>query len=36
MSIDIDASKVVDLSRLGVEGLRLNLGLECLRQSKAG
>ena len=36
VGIDADASKVVDLSRLEVEGLRLNLGLENVRQSKAG
>ena len=36
IDIDADASKVVDLSRLEVEGLRLNLGLENVRQSKAG
>lgn len=36
IDIDADASKVVDLSRLEVEGLRLNLGLEGLRRSKAG
>ena len=36
IDVDADASKVVDLSRLEVEGLRLNLGLEGLRRSKAG
>lgn len=36
IDIDTNASKVVDLSRLEVEGLRLNLGLEGLRQSRAG
>ena len=36
IDIDANASKVVDLSRLEVEGLRLNLGLEGLRRSKAG
>ena len=36
IDVDAGASKVVDLSRLEVEGLRLNLGLEKVRQSKAG
>ena len=28
LDIDANASEIVDLSQLGVEGLRLNLGLE--------
>lgn len=36
IDIDADASKIVDLSRLEVEGLRLNLGLEEFPRSRAG
>ncbi len=36
IDIDANASKIVDLSRLEVEGLRLNLGLESPQRSKAG
>ncbi|MGI8910694.1 MAG: DUF2283 domain-containing protein [Rubrobacteraceae bacterium] len=36
LDIDTNASKVVDLSRLEVEGLRLNLSLEELPKSRAG
>lgn len=36
IDIDANASKIVDLSRLEVEGLRLNLGLENPQRSKAG
>ncbi len=36
IDIDANASKIVDLSRLEVEGLRLNLSLESPRRSKAG
>lgn len=35
IDIDANASKVVDLSRLEVEGLQLSLGLEELPKSKA-
>ncbi len=36
IDIDANASKIVDLSRLEVEGLRLNLGPDSPQRSKAG
>ncbi len=36
IDIDANASKIVDLSRLEVEGLRMSLGLESPSTSKAG
>ncbi len=36
IDIDANASKVVDLSRLEIEGLRLNLSLEEFPKSRAG
>lgn len=36
IDIDANASKIVDLSHLEVEGLRLNLGLEEVPKSKTG
>lgn len=35
IDIDANASKIVDLTRLEVEGLRLNLGLEEVRKTAA-
>ena len=36
IDIDANASKIVDLSRLEVEGLRMSLGLESTPKSRAG
>lgn len=36
IDIDANASKIVDLSHLEVEGLRLSLGLEEVPKSKTG
>lgn len=36
IDIDANASKIVDLSRLEVEGLRMNLGLESTPKSRTG
>lgn len=36
IDIDANASKIVDLSHLEIEGLRLNLGLEEVSKTSAG
>lgn len=36
IDIDANASKIVDLSHLEIEGLRLNLGLEGVSKTSAG
>lgn len=35
IDIDSNASKIVDFSRLGIDGLRLNPGLDTAHKSKA-